>query len=212
MQEFGDIIIFALIAFVLCIKLFSILGQKRGKEDNNNQAQPQESTIEQDTTDLGEQQTNIVLDHVKPEEKVKIFDPTFNQSDFIKNATNAYQIIFDAFAKGNTEILSELVNIEVLRDLAYKISVREDNKQKKTINITKIGNVIIKEITMNDYTAEIKMIFPSEVISYTTEEKGKCIEGHKSKVNKRNDEWLFSRDIRSTDPTWKLVSVSPEIS
>ncbi len=211
MQEFGDIIIFALIAFVLCIKLFSILGQKRDKADNNNQAQPQESTTEQDATDLEEQQTTMVLDQVKPEDKVKIFDPSFNQSVFIKNATNAYQIIFDAFAKGNTEILSELVNIEVLRDLAYKISVREDNKQNKTINITKMGHANIKEITMNDYTAEIKMTFSSEIISYTTDEKGKCIEGHKSKVNKRKDEWLFSRDIRSTDPTWKLVSISPEI-
>lgn len=212
MDNFGDIIILALISIVLGIKLFSLLGQKRPKADQQEQVQPQEFGSERPINDQDAQAQVITLEQVKPEDKVRVFDPTFNQATFVKNAINAYQIIFDAFAKGDTQILSELVNIEVLRDLAYKISIREDKKHNKVINMSKMGEASIKEINVNDYTAEIKMNFSSEIVSYTNNEKGKCIEGHKSKINKRNDEWIFSRDIRSTDPTWKLVKISPEIS
>lgn len=213
MYEFGDIIILALISIVLGIKLFSILGQKKPKSGpQQNQSQPQEVSSAQEDTDIDGQASIISLEPVNPEDKLKTFDPSFNQTTFVKNAASAYQMILESYAKGDTQILSDLVNIEVLRDLAYKISIREDKKQEKIINLSKISEAAVKGISVNDYTAEIKMNFESDIVSYTSDEKGKCIEGHKSKINKRNDEWTFSRDIRSTDPTWKLIKISPELS
>jgi predicted lipid-binding transport protein (Tim44 family) len=212
MHDFSDIIILALISIVLGIKLFTVLGQKRPKIDREqNQAQPQEAPSEQ-SANPEEQLSFTPLEQAAPEDKLKIFDPSFNQTTFSKNATSAYQMILDAYSKGDTQILSDLVNIEVLRDLAYKISTREDKKHNKIINLSQIYKSTLKEIRVNDYTAEIRMNFISEIVSYTIDKKGKCVEGHKSKVNKRKDEWVFSRDIRSTDPTWKLVEISPELS
>ena len=213
MNDFGDIIILALISIVLGIKLFTVLGQKRPKIDREqNQAQPQEASSAQSDVHPEGQPAVTSLEQAAPEDKLKIFDPSFNQTTFAKNSTSAYQMILDAYAKGDTQILSDLVNIEVLRDLAYKISIREDKKLNKVINLSQISGATLKEIRVNDYTAEIKMNFISEIVSYTIDEKGKCVEGHKSKVNKRSDEWVFSRDIRSTDPTWKLIEISPDLS
>ena len=177
MNDFGDIIILALISIVLGIKLFTVLGQKRPKIDREqNQAQPQKASSDQSDITPEEQRSVISLDQAAPEDKLKTFDPSFNRTTFSKNSTSAYQMVLDAYAKGDTRILSDLVNIEVLRDLAYKISIRDDNKQSKVINLSQISEATLKEIIVNDYTAKIRMNFISEIVSYTLDEKGKCVD------------------------------------
>ena len=209
MHNFLDIIILALISLVLGIKLFTILGQKKGRASDDFQASGEcnpGTTCAPNISKVSEVQ---ILNKTEPETKIRAFDPTFKKESFIGNAKEAYKIILDAYANGDTRTLSELVNIEMMRKFAYSISIREDKKHKHTLTIIKSEQPSIEKISVtDDIIAEIEVRFVSEVINFVSDNDDKCISGHQSKVQKLDQIWTFSRNLRSADPTWTLIGMS----
>jgi predicted lipid-binding transport protein (Tim44 family) len=197
---------------VLGFKLFSILGQKRDNEnrDINNNGLDLGAAVAT-TEHSGQVNLQPLNNKSTPEIQIQLFDPQFNKEVFVENAKNAYKIILDSYANGDTHTLSELLNIDMMRKFAFNISNREDDNQKHTLTVNAITKSEIEDISVEDDVAKIKINFVSEIINFVTNDKNKLISGHKSKIIKADQLWTFTRHLRSDDPTWTLTEVSNDI-
>ncbi len=205
----ADIIILAIISVILGVKLFSILGQKRDnvshKHRNKFSAQEPNSTAN-DSAKIKE--AEIALNEkLEPSVKLRLLDPSFDKQTFLNNAKEAFKLILSSYSKGDTHTLSKLLNVEMMKKFAYEISKREDKGDICSIEIVNINDAVIKNISFDNYEVSIKVGFKTEVINYVVDQSKKIISGHKTKLDKTQDQWVFKRDLRSPDPTWYLVDV-----
>jgi len=203
------ILILAIIAVILGVRLFSILGRKTDiKRNQSNRGPHGASGYAQPTSQIKNVELNLekITD---PATRLKILSPSFEMKKFLKEAKNSYKSILKFYAEGNTPALSDLINIEMMRKFAYKITKREEAKSICKINVLKIKETIIEKISFEqDVVAFLRVIFKSEVIHYITNKKNKITAGHKRKIDNRKDVWTFSKNLGSTDSTWKLVEVN----
>lgn len=212
MNNLTDIIILALISIVLGFKLFSILGQKRDENKTSLGTAPDKKDFSIPPSQV---QAKVIEDMQiektsSPEIQIQIFDPSFDKGRFIENAKEAYRIILNSYALGDTHVLSELLNIEMMRKFAYSISIREEKNYKQSLTISKLEQPTIESITVADGIAEIKIKFISEVTSFVSDEKNKIISGSKTKPEKFDHIWTFNRNLQHQDPTWTLINISKD--
>ena len=214
-----DIIILAVISIVLGIKLFSILGKDQDTENKNkknstqseDQQNAEESDVGFETPENAVQIKEVEMKLEKtsdPETKLKILDPKFNQKQFITDIKKAYKVILESYATGDTHALSHLINIEMMRKFAYAVSQREENSRNCDISIHKLKDVRIDKIDVSNYEAFITVKFNAEIINYIEDRNGHVLSGSKTKIEKKQDEWVFHKNLRSSGATWKLSSVS----
>jgi predicted lipid-binding transport protein (Tim44 family) len=198
-----DIIIFAIITIFLLIKLFSVLGRKN---DESFSAQ-QNSCSNLKMKKIKEVEV-IEKKNITPEEKIKALDPNFSTNHFIKKAKTAHEIVLQAYADGDTQALSELVSIEIMRDLAYKITQREEMLcSAKIISFKNISDSITST-TLQNYIAKIYITIKYEIAFYIEDKENKIIKGHKTKSETYSQDICFARNLQSNDPTWKIEKLS----
>lgn len=198
-----DIIIFALIAVFLVLRLFSVLGKK-----NEN------STLNTSYKRSNTQQNKTIKDveviykaALSPEEQVKILEPNFSKNNFLKKAKSAYEFALKAYADGNTHILSELVDIETMRKLAYNITQQEEKNHKCKIVSFKHKDASIKSIELKNTLAKIAVNIETDITFYIENKSQKVIAGSKNKAHQISQSLCFVRNLGDTDPTWKIEAL-----
>jgi predicted lipid-binding transport protein (Tim44 family) len=202
-------IIFAIIAFFLAAKLFSILGQKR-HFDRSDFASNGECNAPTAPAKSEIKEVEVSLEKITdPMARLKALCPSFNQKKFLQDSKNLYVSILRFYANGDTHSLSELINIEMMRKFANKIAQMEERGMKCKISMIKVKDVILENISfVHDTIANLRIVFDSEVIHYTSDAQDNVKSGHKTRIDRRKDIWTFSRDIRYSTSNWKLVEVS----
>jgi predicted lipid-binding transport protein (Tim44 family) len=213
MGHMADIIILAIISLILGLKLFSVLGQKKGGgvhkgNKHNKSAYDTETDGFSFTNNNKIKEVEIKLGQkLDPSIQLQLLSPSFNKNTFLNNAKEAFKMILESYAEGDTHTLSKLLNVEMMKKFAYEITKKEEKKHKCTINIVKINNADIKDIKIKDAIAEITVDLNVEVVNYISNQRNKVISGHKTKVEKRKDIWTFNRNLKSPDPAWSLINV-----
>ena len=196
---YADIILLAIISFFLVVKLISILGQK-----NESAGSAKFTTVNAS----GAPETVVVVDkNLTPKDQLKLLDPGFSESRFLDNSIEAFKMILEIYAKGDTRILSELVDIDTLKKFAYPISARDELAQVCEINILKINSAAIENIKIDGNIVDIAVKYSAEAVMTVKTGAGKLIAGHENKIEQINDSWVFRRNVKSPDPTWKLVGI-----
>ena len=198
-----EIIIFAIIAVFLVIKLFSVLGQKNDNSFSTS-SRPFDDSQKQTIKDV----EIIEKKDLSPEEQIKLLDPNFSPKDFTNKAKLAYEIVTNAYADGDTHALAELVDISIMRELAYNITQRDEKKHALKIKSLKNRSEKIKSINIENSIAKIHLIFESEIIFYLEDEVHKIIKGSKTKAEKISQELCFTRNLNSNNPTWRIEKLS----
>ncbi|MBP9792075.1 MAG: Tim44/TimA family putative adaptor protein [Rickettsiales bacterium] len=198
-----DIIIFAIIAIFLLIKLFSVLGRR-----NDESFTTQKSSCSNLRTKTIKEVEVLEKQNITPEEKIKVLDPSFSTNNFIRKARTAHEIVLHAYADGNTQTLSELVSIDIMRDLAYKITQREEVLCVAKIISFKNISESVTSTTLQNYTAKIYISIKYEIVFYIEDKEQKLINGHKTKSETHSQEICFVRNLQSEDPTWKIEKLS----
>jgi predicted lipid-binding transport protein (Tim44 family) len=197
MNNYSDMVLFALIALALVFKLISILGQK-------DQNRPYSNFSE----DSQKRSTTIVTDKVlTPKDKLKSIDPSYDEEIFLENSKSAFKIILEAYAQGSTRVLSDLLDIEMMKKFVNLIVSRENLKQQAEINVLKIKSATVEDIKIINSNAEIEVKFIAETILNITDQKQEIIFGHQNKIENLTTNWVFKRNLKATDPTWKLINV-----
>ncbi len=213
-----DIILFAMIAAFLVLRLRSVLGRRTGHQRPPAEATSDGATktkTEENIIELSDQ-TSAEPD-LKPEEidptdlvavglaEIRAADPSFEPSTFVSGAKAAFEIVVQAFAEGNKDSLQGLLNNEVLNNFSREIDKRE--KVGETLETTIIGikkeNIV--EARVSGETAFIAVEILSEQVNVVRDATGKTIDGDENQIAMVTDIWTFARNTRARDPNWRLV-------
>ena len=195
-ENFGfiDIILLAFIAGLIILRLRNSLG--KGAEDSALRAKNLQS-VNVDT--LEKINKNVVSTNEANQ---------FNETTFLKGAQAAYEIIVNAFAKGEKKTLKDLVDSEIYKNFISVIDERLSKKIKNDFTFIGIKKAKIEEVKNQDTLYSVKVRFISEIISSTKDENGKIIDGNNNEIQTVNDVWIFRKDLNSEDPTWYLKEIS----
>ena len=189
--EYLDIILLAMIAGFIFLRLRGILGKRSGYEDDISNSFPHE------------------MPEMKTSEKpnYKVFDESAKK-DFIEGAKVAYETIITNFSKGSIKEIKNLLDKKVLNQFQEAISNREKNGIKSETTFIGINSAEIKNHEQKNNVLEVTVDFISEIISCNRDKNSKILTGDPEKVKKVYDTWRFSRNLNSNDPNWILVETN----
>ena len=208
MVPFIDIIIFAVIAVLLVIRLRSVLGQRSGYE------QPQG---EQPTNrfDKNENDSEVIPLHSKVTDDAPItmhgldalrqIDRNFNEKDFIGGAKSAFEMILTAYAEGDLPQLQRLLGYDLLQSFTSSIQSRNAAKETLSIALDELREASILNISVTDQMASITMHFHSVQTRVAKDKNGDPIDSDDTGAREFTDIWTFERDLTLADPNWKLT-------
>ena len=186
--EYIDIILLAMIAGFIFLRLRGILGKKTGFEEDID------TSFHQKTSEA------------KPE--VNLSSKTFDdkaKKEFLKGAQIAYETIVTNFSKGKLKDIKNLLDINVYEQFNIAVDERKSKKYMSETTFIGINSAEIKNHQQNKNMFEVTVEFVSEIISCIKDKENKIISGDPEKVKKVNDVWKFSKDSRPTNPNWLLT-------
>ena len=186
--EYIDIILLAMIAGFIFLRLRGILGKKTGFEDDIDSSFAHEAPPPKPSVDLN----SITFD-----ENAK--------KEFIKGAKIAYETIITSFAKGTLNDIKSLLGKSVYRQFEDAIKDRESKNLSSETTFIGISSAEIKQHEQNKNMLEVTVEFVSEIISCVKDKENKVISGDPEKIKKVLDTWKFSKDSKSTNPNWLLI-------
>ena len=189
--EYIDIILLAMIAGFIFLRLRGILGRRTGHEENLNESL--------DPKDFFKKNPNLKkMDNI-------IFDKDA-QENFLNGAKIAYEQIITNFSKGNIKEVENLIDKNVLKQFKESINERKNKGLKSETTFVGIDSATIKkhEIKSRDFI-EVTVDFVSEIISCVKDKNNKILSGDPKKVKKVTDCWKFSKNIKSNNPNWLLI-------
>ena len=189
--EYIDIILLAMIAGFIFLRLRGILGKRTGFE---GKAPTQFDKILKEA---------VVKQTPK---QIETFDEEA-QKEFLKGARIAYETIITDFSDNDNKITSSkpLLNKDIYNQ--FNEALKERNSRGHFAEITFIGinSADIKEHKKVDNILNVTVDFIAEVITCIKDKNQKIISGDPKKIKKIYDTWVFSRDITSANPNWQLV-------
>jgi len=191
---FIDIILLAMIAGFIILRLRNILGKKTGHEGK--------------ITDVfNEKNYNQFKPEVKNKPFVKDRLEDGEKKQFLKGAEIAYESILTSFAKGEKEKLKKLLTKDVFSNFEQAIDHR--NKENIKSELTFIGFKETKfekfEKVKEEFFSTVKIV--CEIISVKKNKNKVIIEGDPNKIQTVTDYWKFSKNISSRDPNWFLAEI-----
>ena len=191
--EYIDIILLAMIAGFIFLRLRGILGKRTGFE---GKAPPQFKEVLKDI------KSNQVP------KKIETFDDE-TQKEFLKGAKIAYETIITDFSDNDNKITTSkpLLNKEIYNQFNEALRERSERGHYAEITFIGINSAVIKEHKKIDKILNVTVDFIAEVITCIKDKDKKIISGDPEKIKKIYDTWVFSRDVTSVNPNWQLVNI-----
>ena len=191
--EYIDIILLAMIAGFIFLRLRGILGKRTGFEGK------------------APGQFKEVLKNIKVEQQKKS-NNTFDekaQKEFIKGAKIAYETIITDFSDNDNKITTSkpLLNNEVYKQFNEALKERDSRGHYAEITFIGIDKAEIKEHKKLGTILNVTVNFIGEVITCIRDKDKKIISGDPEKIKKIYDTWVFSRDTTSQNPNWQLINI-----
>ena len=186
--EYIDIILLAMIAGFIFLRLRGILGKKTGYEENVSTSFPHEFPEKQNDAKLNANNFN---------EDAK--------KEFIKGAKIAYENIITSFASGDIKDVKNLLDKTVFDQFDAAIKERKSKGLISDTTFVGINSANIKDHEQKNNMLEVTVDFVSEIITCIKDKNKNIMSGDPDKVKKVHDTWKFSRDSRSSNPNWLLV-------
>ncbi len=219
--QFIDILIFAFVAVMLVQRLKSVLGtrpdnEKDEKEKNKivnifdhleKQIREAEAAV---NAESNVEEADVVTEEISPVaekiNKIKKIDPSFNQQQFLDGAKLAFEMIVKSFASADHETLKNLLNPKMFDGFKKVIDGRAERGEKAECELVGFESVEIQDISLMGTVADISVRFVSEQVNIVKDKDGNIIVGDEKFVQNIQDIWTFSRDLKSPNPNWQLVS------
>ena len=190
--EYIDIILLAMIAGFIFLRLRGILGKRTGFE---GKASPQFGNV---------------LKKVHQENKIRQkedFDQEA-QNEFLKGAKIAYETVITDFSDNDNKLIASkpLLSKKIYDDFNKALKERSDRGHFAEITFIGIKSANIKEHKKIDKALQVTVDFVGEIITCIKDKEKKIVSGNPEKIKTIYDTWTFSRDMRSTNPNWLLVN------
>ena len=143
-------------------------------------------------------------------EKLAQADPAFSPREFLEGAKLAYEMIVEAFAKGDKPALKNLLSQEVFDGFSKAIDNRSLAGEKLDFQFVGFEKVDITSVALTGKRANIVVKFASQMISATYDKVGNLIDGNPREVRDITDIWTFERDVAQKDPNWRVVATETQ--
>ena len=196
-SQFGfiDIILLAMFAGFIILRLRNILGRKTG-----HQEKPENRHFPRGLETLKDIENNEAIKSGNIDEEAK--------KQFLKGADIAYEQIITSFAKGDKKLLKSLLGKEMYGDFSKVIDDRKQNLHKYETTFIGIKSSKILEFKKIENIYKVTVNFVSEIITCVKDKNNKIIEGNPDAIKTVSDVWKFSKNMWSQDPTWYLIETS----
>ena len=197
MSSFGfiDIILLAMFAGFIILRLRNILGRKTG-----HQRKPMDRYFPKGMEVLKDIENNEAIKTGDVGEEAK--------KQFLKGANIAYEQIITSFAEGDKKSLKNLLGKNLLNEFLEVIDERKKKELKYETTFIGLKSSKILEFKKIENIYKVTVDFVSEIISCVKDKNNKIIEGNPDTIKTVNDIWKFSKNMWSQDPTWYLVETS----
>jgi len=186
--EYIDIILLAMIAGFIFLRLRGILGKRT-------------SFSEKLSTDFKQE---FQKETIKKNFENQTFDDSA-QLEFLKGAKIAYETIITDFASGNLKNIKLLLDKKIYAQFNDAIKDRKEKGHTSETTFIGINSTMIKNHQEKNNFLEVTVEFVSEIISTLRDKDKKILSGDPDKIKKVYDSWKFSRDLRSLNPNWLLI-------
>jgi predicted lipid-binding transport protein (Tim44 family) len=206
--------IFAFLALFVLWKLRSVLGERTGLEQKPNDGRgafpapaspPPPSANEARWADFAERGGAVWngLDAISSAQ------PGFAPRTFLDGACSAYEMVVQAFSRGDEGALRSLTSEDVFA--SFKSALAERSLRGETLETTFVGfnSVKMVEARMERKNAQIAVRFDSQFITATRDKTGQIVEGDPNKPSNIIDVWTFARRNDASGPNWTLVATTP---
>ena len=192
---FIDIILLAMFAGFIILRLRNILGRKMGHQGKRtSRFFPRGMEVLKDIENNEAIKTGNIDEEVKKE--------------FLKGAEIAYEQIIISFAKGDKKKLKVLLGKNMFQRFSDVIDERENKKVKYETTFIGLKSSKILEFKKIENLYKVSVNFVSEIITCVKDKNDQIIEGNPDTIKTVNDVWKFSKNMWSQDPTWYLVETS----
>ena len=186
--EYIDIILLAMIAGFIFMRLRGILGKRTGHKEDLSTSFAHETAFKKAQKIINEEN----------------FDEN-KKKEFLNGARIAYETIITNFSSGNLKAIKILLDKKILNQFNEAIKDRKDKELISETTFIGINSVNIKEHNQLNNMFEVSVDFVSEIISCVRNKDKKVVSGDPEKIKKVYDTWKFSKNMWSDDPKWYLV-------
>jgi predicted lipid-binding transport protein (Tim44 family) len=220
--EIVEIVILAMIAAFLGLRLYSVLGRR--PEQNE---EPLARRVEQPdplrparpaaprTEEQGAPAARLREAVVSPNpafapgaqggiQAIVTADRRFDIAQFLAGARGAYGMILEAFWRGDKEELGQLCDRDVYEGFASAIDARAAAGETLDNRLIRIEEATIVSAALTGSVARITVRFVADVATVTRDAEGNVVAGSLDDAVESRDLWTFSRDLTARDPDWLL--------
>ena len=213
------IVILALVALFIGLRLYSVLGERTGHEqqpilkpaDPDARVEPrvsQPSAPQPTTADSGDM---AFLPTAGPGVRaILAADPSFDVARFLEGAKSAYRLILEAFWKGELDAVRAHVDDHVYETFSTAMKQRQKDGLVLDNRLVAIEQVLIAEASVEKAVAIVTVRFEADIAAVTRNADGQVVAGSLSDAVQTRDLWTFRRDISTRDPNWLLIETDEE--
>ena len=191
--EYIDIILLAMIAGFIFLRLRGILGKKTGFG--------------------GKIPSQFEKEFKKFEIKQKPLNENFDeeaQKDFLKGAKIAYETIITDFSDSDNKLIASkpLLGKKIYDQFKESLSERENKGHFAEITFIGVKSAVVKSHKKIEDSLDVTVDFVSEIITCIKNKDKKIISGDNEKIKTVYDTWVFSKDVKSNNPNWLLTDTN----
>lgn len=210
-----SIVLLAMIAAFLGMRLYSVLGKRTGHEQEPVLPRERAATapVRLDEGDSASAAAPAPADTsglvYEPAAEAGLrqllaTDRNFDAGRFMEGAEAAYRMILEAYWKGDRDTLRDLCDDDSYEAFVEAIAAREARGETLDNRLIGIDSAKITAVEMSRREARVTVRYHADISAVTRDAEGKLIAGSMSDAAQADDLWTFRRQIGSNDPNWVL--------
>lgn len=211
MDKTVEIVILAMIAAFLGLRLYSVLGRRAEHEEEVIQGRRPAETPRAPAGEAERplQPVRMPIAGVTPAierglREIAAADRRFDLTAFLEGAKGAYRMVLEAFWKGDKETLGELCDRDVYEGFAGAIAAREAAGETLDNRLVRIEEAVIVSAAYEAPIARVTVRFAADIAAVTRNAAGQVVAGSLDDAVEARDLWTFSRNVTSSSPDWLL--------
>jgi predicted lipid-binding transport protein (Tim44 family) len=213
------IIILALVALFIGLRLYSVLGERTGHEqqpilkpaDPDARVERPVAAAAPAATPAADAADLAYLPTAGPGVRALLAaDPTFDVARFLEGAQGAYRMILESFWAGDLAKIRPHVDDHIYDAFASSVDQRTKEGLILDNRLVHIEQAVISAATLEHSVAFVTVRFEADIAAVTRNKEGEAVAGSMTDAVQTRDLWTFRRDIASKDPNWLLVETDEE--
>lgn len=214
------IVILALVAVFIGLRLYSVLGERTGHEQPI--LKPADPEAETRVAPHATARTAAPAFATEPDDLAYLptagpgvrallaADPSFDVARFLEGSKSAYRLILEAFWKGDLDAMRPYVDDHVFDTFSAAVEQRAKDGLALDNRLVAIDQALVAGAEIDRSVALVTVRFEADIAAVTRNSAGEVVAGSLSDAIQTRDRWTFRRDISSRDPNWLLVETDEE--